>query len=134
MPALLEKLPTIALDLPIPTSDDENSPIVQDMVGHHYFVDSTTPFFNMDTALHQYGMGALAKANASDAPSGAYTGQYGQGDGAVQWLKLDSTPYVEDKWKQVYRLNTAGGNPPKTCTGQEAQFEIQYAAEYWLFT
>ena len=135
MPALLEKLPAIALDLPIPTSDDPNSPIVQDMSGHHYFTDSTTPFFNLDTSLHQYGMGALAKANASDAPSGAYVGQYGQGDGAVQWLKLaaSTTDTTDNKWKAIYRLNTAGGVPPTSCTGLQPAFEIQYAAEYWLF-
>lgn len=140
MPALLEKLPEIALDLPIPTSDDPNSPINQDMSGHHYFLDDTTPFFNMDTSLHQYGMGALAKANASDAPSGAYAGQYGKGDGAVAWLKLDAVPdataKTENKWKQIYRLNTAGGTPPKLCTDNspyQDTIAIPYAAEYWLF-
>ena len=134
MPTLLEKLPAIALNLPIPTSDDESSPIVQDMSGHHYFLDDTTPFFNLDTETHQYGMGALAKANTSNAPANAIPGQYGQGNGAVSWLKLDAKPAPESQWKQVYRLNTAGGNPPKMCTGLQPTFEIQYAAEYWLFT
>jgi hypothetical protein len=135
MPALLQQLPMIALDLPVPTSDDPNSPIVQDMSGHHYFLDDTTPFFNMDTSLHQYGMGAMAKANSSDAPAGAYVGQYGKGDGAVTWLTLDAKS--DGTWKQVYRLNTAGGVPPKMCTDMQpyqAAFEVPYAAEYWLFT
>ena len=102
--------------------------------GHHYFVDSTTPFFNLDTDLHHYGMGALAKSNASDAPVGATPGQHGQlSYGAVPWLRLDQKPYKEDLWKAVYRLNTAGGNAPKSCTGQAAAFEVPYAAEYWLF-
>ena len=134
MPALLEKLPAIALDLPVPASDDMSSPINQDMSGHHYFIDSTTPFFNLDTSLHQYGMGALAKANASNAPAGAYLGVDGQGNGAVQWLNLVAKSGPQDAWKQVYRLNTAGGVPPTMCTGLQPAFEVPYAAEYWLFT
>jgi hypothetical protein len=130
---LLPALPIIALDLPVPVSTDDNSPIMQDMTGHHYFLDDTTPFFNMDTSLHQYGMGALQKANASDAPTGAYAGPNGQGNGAVQWLKLDIKPSTQDSWKQVYRLDTAGGTPPKMCTGQPSAFEVPYAAVYWLF-
>lgn len=136
MPTLLQSLPGIALDLPVPTSEDESSPIVQDMTGHHYFLNSTTPFFNLDTANHQYGMGACAKINASDAPSTAIQGQYGQGDGAVQWLMLESIPEPEHTWKQVYRVNTAGGNAPKLCSevaGAPASFEVQYSAEYWFF-
>ena len=134
MPALLDKLPGIALDLPVPTSDDESSPIMQDMSGHHYFINSTTPFINLDTSLNQYGMGALAKSNTSDPPANAIVGQNNQGDGACSWLKLDMVAFAEDDWKAVYRLNTAGGNAPKVCTGQPAAFEIQYAAEYWIFT
>jgi hypothetical protein len=135
MPVLLQKLPAIALDLPIPSSNDESSPINQDMSGHHYFLDDTTPFFNLDTALHQYGMGAMAKANASDAPSTAYVGPFGQGDGAVQWLNLVANPAdTGGAWKQIYRLNTAGGVPPTSCTGLQPTIEIPYAAEYWLFT
>ena len=98
--------------------------------GHHYFLDDTTPFFNLDTEHNQYGMGAMAKANASDAPSTAYAGATA---GAVQWLKLNANPTDEGSWKEVYRLNTAGGNPPETCDGMSATFEVQYAAEYWIF-
>jgi len=106
---------------------------MQDMTGHHYFLDDTTAFFNLDTSLHQYGMGALQKANASDAPTTSYAGPGGQGNGAVQWLKLDVKPAAQDSFKQVYRLDTAGGVPPKMCTGSPAAFEVPYAAVYWLF-
>lgn len=108
---------------------------MQDMTGHHYFLDDTTPFFNMDTVLHSYGMGALQKANASDAPDGAYAGPGGVGNGAVQWLKLDAKTdgALQDSWKQVYRLDTAGGSPPEMCVGEAPSFEIPYSAVYWLF-
>ncbi|KAI7315399.1 hypothetical protein KC315_g11099, partial [Hortaea werneckii] len=49
IPELMEKLPSIALNLPVPSADNALSPAYQDMSGHHYFVDDTTPFFNMDT-------------------------------------------------------------------------------------
>ncbi|KAK5163472.1 uncharacterized protein LTR77_010654 [Saxophila tyrrhenica] len=130
---LLPALSIVALDLPVPDSDDTDSPIMQDMSGHHYFLDDTTPFFNMDTELHQYGMGALQKANASDAPNDAYAGPGGTGNGAVQWLKLDVKPAAQDSWKQVYRLDTAGGVPPETCEEATPTIEVPYAAVYWLF-
>ncbi len=82
-------------------------------------------------------MGAMAKANASDAPSDAISGPQGAKQssfGALQWLRLTQDSSVGGDWKEVYRLNTAGGDPPKMCTGQQAAFEIPYAAEYWLFT
>lgn len=132
----MRQLPRIALNHNIPSCSDTDDAILNAVTsGHHYFIDSTTPFFNMDTGAHKYGMGALAKANASDAPAGAPVGQKGeQGYGAVQWLRLDQKAFAEDQWKAVYRLNTAGGDPPKTCTDMPGAFEVPYAAEYWLFT
>ncbi len=32
--------------------------------------------------------------------------------------------------QEVYRVNTAGWNPPATCAGMKSTFEVQYAAEY----
>lgn len=135
-PALLKKLPHIAINQPVPTANNTDPTVVNALEsGHHYFIDGSIPFFNLDTSMHQYGMGAVAKANASDAPAGSCPGQHGkEGFGAVQWLRLDQMEFAQADWKAVYRLNTAGGNPPKMCTGQPPSFEIQYAAEYWLFT
>lgn len=136
-PALLKRLPHIALNQPLPTVNNTNPMVINELEsGHHYFVDSTTPFFNLDTSMHQYGMGAVVKANASDAPADSCPGPYGMPDqrfGAVQWLRLDQTKFAEADWKAVYRLNTAGGSAPKMCTGLQPAFEIQYAAEYWIF-
>lgn len=140
MPVVLQKMPGYALNLNLTTfPEDANSPIAPYVSGHHYFLDSTTPFFNLDTDFHQYGMGALQKLNASDAPANAMIGPNNVGNGAVQWLKLGVKPYVQNKWKQVYRLNTAGGVPPKTCAEvtvdnvQQTHIEVDYAAEYWFF-
>ncbi|EMC92338.1 hypothetical protein BAUCODRAFT_77931 [Baudoinia panamericana UAMH 10762] len=132
-PELLSKLPGIALDLPSPSTTDESSPAYQMMSGHHFFVDLTTPFFNLDTQLHQYGTGAFKKANSSNPPTNAVLGQNGQGNGSVAWLKLDAKTADGQVFQNVYRLNTAGGNPPKTCAGMPAAFEVEYSAEYWLY-
>lgn len=132
-PSLFDKLPGIALDLPVPSTDSASSPAYQDMSGHHYFIDTTTAFFNMDTSLHSYGNGAFKKANTSDAPSDAPLGQFGVGNGTVAWLKLDAKNTEGQVFQEVYRLNTAGGSAPTLCTGMPAAFEVQYSAAYYLY-
>ena len=136
MPELLEKLPGIALDLPVPSTADEKSALMKDMTGHHYFVNDTTPYFNLDTSLYSYGKGALKKTAVANAPSNAIVGPRGQGNGAVAWLLLSANDYPEwghPDWSAVYRLNTAGGSPPEICTGQPESFTVEYASEYWMF-
>lgn len=133
-PALLDKLPVIALNLPTPSSSDPNSPANLDMSGHHYFTDLTTAYFNLDTSSHDYGTGAFKKINATSAPSDAAVGQAGKGNGAVPWLKLTAKSANGQEMREVYRLNTAGGQPPKTCAGQDADFQVEYAAEYWIWS
>lgn len=105
-----------------------------DLSGHHYFIDLTTAYFNLDTSSHDYGTGAFKKVNASAAPDGAAVGQGGQGYGAVPWLKLNAKNAQGQNMQEVYRLNTAGGQAPKTCEGQDKSFEIEYAAEYWIWS
>lgn len=66
------------------------------------------------------------------APQYATKGRDNQGNGAVDWLKLTkkkAAPGLEE----VYRMITAGGNPPKTCAEQEKDFEVEYAAEYYFY-
>lgn len=132
-PQLLAMLPGIALNLPVPASSDANSPANKDLAGHHYFLDSTTPYFNLDTSLHTWGQGPFSKIASVSAPTDAIKGPFGQGNGAVSWLQLN-TKDAECNLQQVYRVNTAGGNPPATCQGQQAAFQVQYAAEYWIST
>ena len=35
--------------------------------------------------------------------------------------------------KEVYRLDTAGGNPPKTCSGMPPSVGVDYSAIYWFW-
>lgn len=118
----------------MPSPADSASAAYKDLSGHHFFTDATTPYFDLDTALHQYGAGAFKKLNATAAPADASPGQNGKGNGAVAWLKLGAKNSADQTMKEVYRVNTAGGNPPKTCTGADAAFTVEYSAEYWIYS
>lgn len=133
-PLLLSKVPDIALELPVPSTKIKASPAYQDLSGHHYFTDSKTPYFNLDTSLNTFGQGAFSKLNQTPAPADAMKGQYGVGHGAVAWLKLQAKSADDCVFTEVYRVNTAGGSPPDTCEGMPAAFEVQYSAEYWFYS
>lgn len=127
--------PNVALHYPVPTSDkDSLSPSNLDLSGHHFFIDLTTPTFNLDTKGLQQGVVLTGKLAGTPAPSGSPLGQGGVGYGSVAWLLLQAKDGTTGKIQQVYRLNTAGGSPPPNCANQADYFEVQYAAEYWFWS
>src|ERR1700761_9687471 len=65
-PQLLAMLPGIAYNFPVPDSTVGAGNLF--LSGHHYFTNTTTPFFNLDTDLHQWGTAGCAKINSSPAP------------------------------------------------------------------
>ncbi|KAK0658228.1 hypothetical protein DIS24_g4913 [Lasiodiplodia hormozganensis] len=143
-PDLLYDTPSIALAYDIPSAQTALAAYDILLSGHHFFTDDTTPFFDLDTDQHSYGTVACKKDSAANAPaanssssvkSNYAAGTQGTDNGDVPWLKLDavqdSTGYT---WKEVYRLNTAGGQPPKTCEGIDGDFTVEYAATYWFWT
>jgi hypothetical protein len=100
------------------------------VIGKHYFSAGGMPIFDLYNANSEILF--AKKLLAVPAPSTASKGP--EGTGAVPWLKLD------DKGgsigvKEVYRVETAGGNAPALCTGKAAGtvVSVQYAAEYWFF-
>ena len=99
------------------------------MSGHHEFTELGVPLFKMQTPNADYGY-VLAKSDAvkSAAPLNASTGS--NGFGSVPWLKLNA---VEGDYKEVFRVNTAGGVAPKSCDGLGSSFEVQYSAQYWFY-
>ncbi|POS73677.1 malate dehydrogenase [Diaporthe helianthi] len=99
--------------------------------GHHYFTDSTTPYFNLDTDALKLGTIPCAKDAAVPAPDGAPKGQLGEK--AVPWLKLSAKSGATGRLQEVYRVETAGGSAPSTCSGMPASFEVEYSAQYWFF-
>jgi len=129
-PDLLAVLPNVALQFNL-TSDDQAtlSPSYLSISGHHFFSNTTTPTFDLNTAAMDLGVAPCSKNNTVLAPAGAPVGQGGQGHGSVAWLKLITRDGATGNLEEVYRVNTAGGNPPATCAGMPATFEVQYASE-----
>lgn len=130
-PETLSKLPGLAMAFN--NEGDVSRLFHADVTGHHYFLNTTTPFFSVNISPHQHGTGAFSKVAVSDAPSNSIKGPQDKGYGAVQWLYLQALPGMAQPIKAVYRLNTAGGDPPTTCEGQPPAIEMPYAAEYWLY-
>jgi hypothetical protein len=129
-PDLLAMLPNVALQFNLTTINQATlSPSNLAISGHHYFTNSTTPAFNLDTTAMDLGFAPCAKNASVPAPAGALVGQDDTGFGAVPWLKLLTRDGSTGNLEEVYRINTAGGNPPTTCAGMPATFEVQYAAE-----
>lgn len=127
-PGLLDALPAISLKYPIPTEQQIlDSEAHEFLLGHHYFTpNATVPFFNLNTVKHQYGMMAMGKLDANDAKSDPATN--------VMNLQLGAKSRDGCRVQQVYRLNSAGGQPPKTCKSMPKTFSVQYATEYWFWS
>ena len=136
-PEILATLPNATLQVELPAQGASLFPSNSLTSGHHYFSDATTPTFNLDTQIKDYGITFSKKNSSTPAPVGAAAGPVGVSPvyGAVPWLKLTAKEMgTVGTVKEVYRVNTAGGNPPPTCSGKGSQFEVQYAAEYWFFS
>jgi hypothetical protein len=121
---LLAKVPAMAVnfDFDAVTSTGSLGPMTLPPIsGHHFFLDSTTPFFNLDI-----GTVPTSKNNTVAAPATAAKGP--SGSNAVPWLKLLAKDSATGGIKEVYRLDTAGGSAPATCQGQPANIEVQYSA------
>jgi hypothetical protein len=114
----------LALSYPAPDTAVAN----QVLSGFHEFTASGSPYFALKTANHDFGDVVLKKNASSNAPADAPKGTNGLG--SVTWLKLTA---VSGAYKEVYRLNTAGGMAPKTCEGAKGTFTVEYATEYWFY-
>ncbi|KAH7360763.1 hypothetical protein BKA65DRAFT_192188 [Rhexocercosporidium sp. MPI-PUGE-AT-0058] len=133
-PDMLAAIPDVALQFNLTDINQASlSPSNLAISGHHYFTNGTTPFFTLNSAGQDLGTAPCQKNAAVPAPAGTTKGQGNQGFGTVAWLKLTTRDGATGGLQEVYRLNTAGGNPPATCTGMAASFEVQYAAEYWFY-
>ncbi|MCJ1371260.1 hypothetical protein MMC20_002475 [Loxospora ochrophaea] len=96
--------------------------------GHHFFDAQGIPTFD----LGDLGLIKGKKLGDIKAPANSTKGPGGVGNGAVDWLALPATNGSR-LLKEVFRVETAGGNPPKTCAGQNSTLSIPYAAQYWFF-
>ncbi|KAI8932797.1 hypothetical protein NX059_010285 [Plenodomus lindquistii] len=122
---VLGDITSLALNYAIPTAPEAEKRIS----GHHEFTAAGVPMFNLKTANADFGY-VMAKPDIvkSAAPVGAAVGANGLG--SVPWLKLSA---VEGDYKEVYRVQTAGGVAPKTCEGVAGSFTVEYSAQYWFY-
>ncbi|KAF2115620.1 hypothetical protein BDV96DRAFT_471100, partial [Lophiotrema nucula] len=89
-------------------------------IGAHFFVDNTTPDFDI------IGLGntELKKAESMAAPQAT----------DVPWLRLEAQQQgTTSPVKQIYRLNTVGGVAPASCEGQGEVVTVDYEAQYWVY-
>jgi hypothetical protein len=127
--ALLHTLPAIIVKKPLPPGYLANTGFPNmDVLGNHFFDSASTPTFIL-SAVKKAGfmektVGVAAPASASIGPAGT---------GAVAWLDLNRKPgYPYENITQVYRVETAGGNPYTICNNTDVM-TVQYAAEYWFY-
>lgn len=131
-PDLANLLPAVALQFNLTDNEADRStqrmaPSNLAVSGHHFFTNTTTPFFTLDTAAQTLGEAGCAKNASVPAPTGAPKGQ--KGEPAVAWLKLLTRVGATGQLQEVYRVETAGGSAPATCKDMPAAFEVQYAAQ-----
>jgi len=124
-PTLFNGIPQIAYKFPIPELSTPQNPAQNLLSGEHYFLDTTTPFFDLDLGSKQLGEVACTKTNASNAPNPSSD---------VPWLHLKVKSADGTTITDVYRLETVGGVAPATCSGQPSLIYVQYAAQYWFYT
>lgn len=102
------------------------------ILGDHFFTQASVPTFSLNKVQTTPFPLASVKKNAfMDAPKSACPGI--NKEGAVQWLHLIDNGSSQGGVNTVYRIETAGGNKPKTCKGMKSTFEVKYAAQYWVF-
>ncbi|KAH0360560.1 hypothetical protein KCU65_g9330, partial [Aureobasidium melanogenum] len=91
-------------------------------LGHHWFSAAGVPTFDLESH------GFLSAKKVADVPAPA-----GSIAGSVDWLFLqDDGRGVSKNLKAVYRVETAGGSAPATCS-KSGVIEVSYAAEYWFY-
>jgi hypothetical protein len=116
-------MPAIAIKYPVPTA---GAPLVNMLESaHHYFLDTTTPFFDFVTPDHNYGSVASKKLIGVNAPNATAD---------VPWLKLNAITSTGNSIKEIYRVNTVGGVAPANCAGQPSLIYVQYSAEYMFYS
>jgi hypothetical protein len=99
------------------------------ILGFHFFDATGTPVFDLNTVGERLASRKIADIKApADASKGL------EGTGPVDWLALTSVPGSVGL-SMVYRVDTAGGNPPKNCEGLEAGsvVTVPYSARYHFY-
>ncbi|KAF2847724.1 hypothetical protein T440DRAFT_363853, partial [Plenodomus tracheiphilus IPT5] len=92
-------------------------------IGTHFFVDNTTPDFDI-AALGNTQTKKVEDMGAPDATKD------------VKWLRLQAqSAGTTSEVKMIYRLSTSGGLAPATCEGKGVGevVTVAYKAQYWVY-
>lgn len=102
------------------------------VLGEHFFTSAMVPTFCLSDVLPPPIPQVNGKKNATmAAPTSSCPGQFNEG--AVPWLYLIDNGGSTGGVNTVYRLETAGGQPPATCESMGTAFTVPYAAQYWIY-
>lgn len=130
-PSTKDSLSKLYLKKSSECDDEEANPLKLNLIGDHYFDSSSVP--NFDFAKSNRGWLQAKKGADVSAPETSAKGAKGDAHGTIDWLYLlDNGKGVSEDLLSVYRVWTAGGKPPQSCSGDE-QVEVPYAAEYWFY-
>jgi len=131
LPIMIKSLPPLALGLYAMTGQPDMSGITGGgVLGDHYFNAAGQPVFD----LTKVGVKVTVKKLGNvAAPADACSGP--KNAGAVDWLQLTDVGGGASYGgvSYVYRVVTAGGNKPSSCSGRTGTFEVPYTAEYWYY-
>ena len=121
---ILNLLPGYLVSFDFATIENSSLP----SIGRHFFDSTGVPTFDLGSVGFLRGK----KSSYITAPANASKGPNDQGDGAVDWLAL-SDAGGSTSFSEGYRVETAGGKAPASCSGLPAEVQVQYAAEYWFY-
>lgn len=105
--------------------DETNSNPELEYLGQHFFTSQMVPTFDLYMADPELKLSG-SKVSAVPAPVAD----------AVSWLYLlDCGDGTSNGLNTVYRVETAQGVAPSSCTAEEKgkQLAVTYAAEYWFY-
>ncbi|KAI9466612.1 hypothetical protein BJY52DRAFT_1182167 [Lactarius psammicola] len=101
-----------------------------DVVGQHYFVNSSTgslsPKFDFTSSGPTAGNpdAFVVAVRAGDIPAPTCSQD-------IDWLELNG---VDGKLaSEVFRVDTNAGKPPSSCTPGSPVITVKYTAQYWFF-
>jgi len=104
-----------------------------DILGQHYFVTNPITGSGLSPKFDFTSSGRTA-GNPNAFVVGAKTGDLLSPDNSkldVDWLQLSG---VEgDLAKEIFRVQTNGGQPPSNCTAGSPELSVRYTAQYWFF-
>jgi len=117
---ILNELPGYLLNYDFAAIGNSSIPVI----GHHYFANTGPAPVNGTPTFDLGSRGFLSCKKVGDIKA--------PGNAGVDWLQLTAKE-PSTGLTEVYRVETAKGQAPKSCVGQPKDIEVQYAAQYWFY-